>query len=290
MQRVEGISLSALPPSCTLLQDEGLPIQLARSSQASGPRVGILNLMPDKPTTERHWLRLLAKTGLPLHVDLLKLSNWQSKNTPLVYLEQFYRDWQQANNLDALIITGAPLGKFAFNDVGYWQELIQIFSRSSAQQIPSLYLCWAANAAFHHFYQLPRVLKKQKLSGVFQHQSVVPHQLTQGLNDSLYIPHSRYAEVCQQQLHQEAQLKVLINSGEAGACLVSDDKHKRVFLLGHPEYEAHTLAQEFTRDQKKGIAAAMPLHYFPDNNPERLPQASWQHSGVILLRNWLNAL
>lgn len=290
MQKAPQISLRALPPSCSVLKDEGLNIVQGHNQISPALRVGILNLMPDKATTERHWLRLLAQTGLPLNIELLKLSSWQPKSTSAQYLQAFYQDWEQVDNLDALIITGAPLGKFDFDEVGYWQELTQIFSRSSEQQIPSLFLCWAANAAFHHFYQLPRVLKANKLSGVFQHHGAVSHPLTQGMQHPLHIPHSRYAEVCQQALKETSQLQVLIDSPEAGACLVCDDQKQRVFLLGHLEYEASTLAEEFQRDQKKGIAAAMPLNYFPDNDANQLPQAKWQQSGVALLTNWLRSL
>lgn len=290
MQRTQGISLSALPPSCTTLQKEGFNIVQNHGQLSPALRIGILNLMPDKAATERHWLRLLAQTREPLQIELLKLNRWQPKNTPAAYLKQFYQSWDQVAHLDAIIITGAPLGKFDFDKVGYWQELTQIFSRVSEQQKPCLYLCWAANAAFHHFYQLPRILKANKLSGIFSHHAPVSHSLTKGLDYNLHIPHSRYAEVNQQELKDHNQLKVLIDSSEAGAYLVSDDQHKRVFLLGHPEYEAGTLAQEFQRDQKKGIAAAMPFNYFPNNDTNQLPQADWQQSGVTLLNNWISSL
>ncbi|MEK9494965.1 homoserine O-succinyltransferase, partial [Photorhabdus sp. P32] len=32
----------------------------------------------------------------------------------------------------------------------------------------------------------------------------------------------------------------------------------------------------------------IPINYFPDNNPERKPLASWRSHGHLLFSNWLN--
>ena len=75
-------------------------------------RVLLLNLMPKKIETEIQLMRMLSNSPLQVNVDLLRIDNRESKNTPTAHLETFYQDFAQVkqNKYDGLIITGAPLG------------------------------------------------------------------------------------------------------------------------------------------------------------------------------------
>ena len=42
------------------------------------------------------------------------------------------------------------------------------------------------------------------------------------------------------------------------------------------------------RDLKKGLNPELPLHYFPDNDPDRLPLMNWRAHANLLFSNWLN--
>ena len=53
-------------------------------------RLLILNLMPDKITTETQLLRLISQSPLQIDVDFLQISSHQHKNTSITHLQKFY--------------------------------------------------------------------------------------------------------------------------------------------------------------------------------------------------------
>ena len=56
-------------------------------------------------------------------------------------------------------------------------------------------------------------------------------------------------------------------SEEAGVYLVEGRGGREVYVTGHPEYDADTLALEYRRDLNKGINPDIPANYFPDDDP-----------------------
>ena len=88
----------------------------------------ILNLMPKKIETETQILRKLSNTPLQIEVDLLRIDDHVSKNTPKAHIDTFYQDFDHVKDkyYDGLIITGAPLGKVPFEQVSYWDTLVKI--------------------------------------------------------------------------------------------------------------------------------------------------------------------
>ncbi|MEG1350158.1 MAG: homoserine O-succinyltransferase, partial [Hafnia sp.] len=42
------------------------------------------------------------------------------------------------------------------------------------------------------------------------------------------------------------------------------------------------------RDVAAGLTPDVPVNYFPDDNPENSPKASWRSHGHLLFTNWLN--
>mgnify|MGYP003593067537 FL=1 len=94
-------------------------------------RVLILNLMPKKIETEIQLMRMLSNSPLQVDVDLLRIDDRESKNTPQAHLENFYHDFEQVrgNNYDGMIITGAPLGLVEFEEVVYWPRIVEIIEQ-----------------------------------------------------------------------------------------------------------------------------------------------------------------
>ncbi|TRW49518.1 homoserine O-succinyltransferase [Aliidiomarina halalkaliphila] len=273
-------------PVIQTLQDEGLDIRFAPHERGA-IKLGFLNLMPEKESTERHWLRLLARTGLSIEVHLLKLKQWTPKTTSPQHMERYYEDWDSRIDLDGLMITGAPLGKFDYEQVDYWHELRDIFDNASLDYNSVLYLCWAANAAFHHHYGIPRAQRSHKLSGVYEHRVMRKHPITASIHRDVKFPHSRYAEARQNQLYAHPELRVLVDSRKAGAFAVVDPVRKRLFILGHPEYEADTLHLEFERDKSNGKEPLPPEYYYENDEPGALPSPDWQAHGAATLKNWI---
>ena len=112
-----------LPASDTLRQERIFIMSETRATtQMIRPlKVLIVNLMPKKIETETQFLRLLSNSPLQVDIELLRIDDRPSKNTPTEHLNNFYRqfDTVKNRNFDGLIITGAPLGLVQFEDVAY---------------------------------------------------------------------------------------------------------------------------------------------------------------------------
>ena len=257
--------------------------------------MAILNLMPNKIETEVQILRMLSNTPLQINVDLVRIHTNPSKNTPTSHLESFYClfDDIKDKQYDGLIVTGAPLGLVNYEEVDYWAKIKEVFDWAQKNVVSTMYLCWAAHAALYHHYGLNRQIRNAKLSGVYRHDVLAPHEkLTRGFDDEFWVPHSRYGEVTASDYQSIEQLNILANSKEAGVYLVASEDKRQVFVTGHPEYDPMTLDGEYQRDLNALVATelapAIPVNYYRDNNPENTPSSKWRSHGSLLFNNWIN--
>ena len=254
-------------------------------------RVGILNLMPTKITTETQLLRLLSNTPLQVEAVLLQTESHESKNTSAEHLHQFYKTFKDVKNekFDGMIITGAPVEQLDFKSVNYWNELEEIMEWIKHNVFSTLYICWAAQAGLYHHYKIPKYPVEKKISGIFYHKVKVKHtKLLRGYDDNFYAPHSRYTEVRKEDIDKVDDLKILAESDEAGVYIVSSKDGRHIFITGHAEYDADTLKQEYERDIKKGIDIEIPKNYFPNNDAAKAPIVNWRSHANLLFSNWIN--
>lgn len=282
-----------LPASDTLRQERIFIMSETRATtQMIRPlKMLILNLMPKKIETETQFLRLLSNSPLQLDIELLRIDDRPSKNTPAEHLNNFYRqfDMIKDRNFDGLIITGAPLGLVQFEDVAYWDHLQTIMTWAKDHVTSTLYVCWAAQAGLKLLYNLPKRTRKEKLSGVYHHDVISEfHPVVRGFDDSFLAPHSRYADFSAEYLSEHTDLDILATSADAGVYLASSKDKRHVFVTGHPEYDAHTLHNEYVRDLAEGMDPAIPMNYYANDNPDNPPIASWRSHGHLLFSNWLN--
>jgi homoserine O-succinyltransferase len=150
-------------------------------------------------------------------------------------------------------------------------------------------VCWAVQAALNILYGIPKITREVKLSGVYPHQTLQQHALlTRGFDESFLAPHSRYADFPTEVIRQYTDLDILAESEQAGAYLFASRDKRLAFVTGHPEYDTMTLAGEYCRDNEAGLDPAVPLNYFPDDNPALTPKATWRSHGHLLFSNWLN--
>ncbi|MCP3701223.1 MAG: homoserine O-succinyltransferase [Aliivibrio sp.] len=281
-------------PAAEILREENIFImqESRATTQAIRPlKVIILNLMPKKIETETQFLRLLSNSPLQVDVELLRIDNRTSKNTPTEHLDTFYRQFEgiKNRNFDGLIITGAPLGLVQFEDVIYWDHLQTIMTWAKDHVTSSLYVCWAAQAGLKLLYDLPKRTRKEKLSGVYKHDNLDQHHpILRGFDDQFLAPHSRYADFSADYLNEHTDLDILATSEQAGVYLASTKDKRNVFVTGHPEYDSFTLHNEYVRDLGEGMEPTIPLNYYPDDNPELPPKATWRSHGHLLFSNWLN--
>ena len=254
-------------------------------------RILLLNLMPKKIETEIHILRMLANSPLQTDVELMRISNTPSKNTPIEHMETFYKDFSDVkqNKYDGMIITGAPLGQLPFEEVSFWPQLQEILDWSVTNVTSTLFLCWGVQAAMFHLYGIKKHLLPKKISGVYEHQLVdTLAPAVRGFDDVFDAPHSRYAEIKIEDIQRHPELDLIATSNVAGAYIFQRRDGRHLFVTGHSEYEPNCLKDEYDRDVEAGIVPDIPENYFPEDNPELPPIVTWKSHGNLLFSNWLN--
>lgn len=254
-------------------------------------KILILNLMPDKERTETQLLRLLSNSPLQVMVDFIHTETYQSKNVQKSHLEKFYLTFSdiKAKRYDGLIITGAPVEHLKFEEVDYWNELVNIMEWSKTHVTSTLHICWGAQAALYYHYGINKFERDKKISGIYLQRLINPtNKLVRGLNDVFRVPHSRYTDSDYQAIAQHHDLTILDESDEAGPLLIVSNDEKNVMITGHIEYDADSLLREYERDLAKGITIHPPHNYFPNNDPNQAPINYWRSEAYLIFSNWLN--
>jgi homoserine O-succinyltransferase/O-acetyltransferase len=284
-----------LPARWTLKAEgfEACSLREAAAAPRKPLRVLLINLMPDKPTTERQIARLLAGSPHPVELALAIPDSYRPKTADPAHIWAFYQPWSRLSDqtFDGLIVTGAPVETLPFAEVSYWPELTEIFDWAKARVRRSFYICWAAQAALHHFHGVAKHRLDAKLSGVFRHRvHDRSHPLLRGFGGEFVTPVSRHTEVRADELPRARGLEVLATSEEAGLCTVEDRPNRCLYMFNHLEYEADTLLREFLRDLESGDPVVPPRHYLPGDDPAAPPVNGWAGYGRLLFGNWLDEI
>lgn len=254
-------------------------------------KIAILNLMPKKIQAENQLLRYLSNTPLQVEIKLLQTKSYTSHNTPLEHLNKFYSYFDEVVNekFDGLIITGAPVEQMEFEDVAYWDELKEIMEWSKSNVYSTLHICWGAQAGLYYHYGVSKYPLGNKMFGVFAHRVLKENvELTRGLDDTFFAPHSRHTEIKSKDIEKVKELEILSESDDAGVFIVSTSDYRKVFITGHLEYDRETIKDEYFRDKEKGLEICIPENYFPNDDTTLEPAMSWRGSAHIVFANWLN--
>ena len=254
-------------------------------------QIVILNLMPVKEDTETQLLRALSNTPIQLDITFLHMSSHESTHTSVSHLNKFYVTFDaiRKQKFDGMIITGAPVEQMEFEDVDYWEELTKIMKWTNTHVTSTVHICWGAQAGLYYHYGIQKHEMEKKLFGIFEQRVLdrtVP--LVRGFDDVFRAPHSRYTYVKKEDIEACPELKILAESDEAGVFLVQSLYGKRIFVMGHPEYDRVTLDGEYRRDRGKGMDTAIPKNYYPDDDPEKRPMLTWRMHANALYNNWIN--
>ncbi len=281
-----------MPAASTLEQENIFVMSETRAQQQDIRPLNILflNLMPTKVETETQIMRLLSNSPLQVNITLLQASSHEPKNTSKMYMEKFYRTFDDVKNekFDGLIITGAPVETIPFEEVDYWDELCKIMEWSKQNVCSTLHICWGAQAGLYYHFDIDKHVLDEKKSGIYLHKHCEENvPLMRGLDDLFYMPHSRNTEIQSYDIKQNPHLHILAESDEAGVAIVTSE-YNQIFVTGHMEYDKETLAYEFDRDLEKGLNPKVPAHYFPNDNPEMEPAMTWRSTANIIMMNWLN--
>lgn len=283
-------------PATKILKEENIFVMdesRALSQRIRPLKLLVLNIMPTKIITETQLLRMLSNSPLQVEVDWIHMGSHISKNTPQEHLLAFYKTFNdiKENRYDGLIITGAPVEVLPFEKVDYWDELQVILEWSKTNVFSSFFICWAAQAALHHFYNITKYALPKKLSGVYLHHTNVDkmhRKILRGFDYQFYAPHSRHTTVTKEDVEKINSLDVLATSKDAGVYLVAEKDGSRFFVTGHPEYDPDTLHKEYLRDINKRMDCEMPKNYYQDDNQDKEILVKWRSHAYLLFSNWLN--
>jgi len=281
-------------PSTNILESENIFVMTeyrAIHQDIRPIRLLILNLMPTKIVTETQLLRKLSNTPLQIEVEFLQTISHDSKNVDAEHLSSFYTSFDKVreHHYDGMIITGAPVENLEFEEVDYWGELCDIMEWTSHNVYSTLHICWGAQAALYYHYGIQKYPLDSKLFGVFPHSVLKPQSpFFRGFDDEFFMPHSRHTDVSASDILAVPELELLSVSDEAGVFAVKSVDNRRIFITGHPEYDADTLALEYFRDVEKGLPINVPKNYFPNDDPTLSPSVYWRAHAQLMYTNWLN--
>lgn len=281
-------------PARSILEAENIFVmdeERAVSQDIRPLQILIVNLMPLKEETETQLLRALSNTPIQLDLTFLVMESYEGKNTSKNHINKFYIGFSDIKNktYDGMIITGAPVEHMDFEEVLYWEELTKIMKWSKKHVTSTLHICWGAQAGLYYHYGINKHKLETKLSGVYKHRVLnrkVP--LVRSLDDYIYCPHSRNTEVRKEDIEKVENLRILVQSKEAGILLVMSEDGRQIFIQGHPEYDRMTLDSEYRRDELKGLSPDIPKNYYKNDDVESVPVLTWRNFSNTFYTNWLN--
>lgn len=245
-------------PSLKRLREEGETILAADHAIHQDIRelhIGLLNMMPDKAlaATERQFFRLVGQSNqiAQFYVHPFTIDGLQRSEQGQAHIAEYYQSFDEIKEqgLDALIITGANVVGRELSVQPFWNPLKEIIDWAYDNVTSTLCSCLATHAVCQFRYGLNRRALPEKRWGVFSHTVTDrTHPLVRGVNNRFDVPHSRFNQIDSIQF-REAELKILVESEEAGVHLAaSEDGFRIVFFQGHPEYDVISLLKEYKRE------------------------------------------
>lgn len=288
--------------------------------------IGLVNNMPDAAVgaTQRQFVRLIEEASgeIDVRLRLFALDTLPRADEARRAMIDAYAPARALTEarLDALVVTGAEPRAADLRDEPFWDELGLVLDWAAENTVSSLFSCLAAHADVLRSDGVARRPLARKRAGVYALDVVADHALVAGLQPRYLAPHSRWNDLDEATLVDKGY-RVLARSSECGVDLfVRKARSLLVYLQGHPEYEADTLAREHRRDLLRflrGEAANAPNpptnYYSPEaataadnfaRHAMAAPEAAlaagfpvsaltlneepWRPFGVRLVRNWLD--
>ncbi len=288
------IKIPNLLPATQVLLNENIFVMTETRAMTQDIRplkILMLNLMPQKITTETQIARLIGNTPLQVELELLQTATHKSTHTSAEHMLAFYKTFDEVchKKYDGMIITGAPVEQMEFEEVDYWEELCAIMEWSKTHVTSTFHICWGAQAGLYYHYGVKKYPLDKKMFGVFEH--TLDHKqsmLFRGFDDTFVVPHSRHTTCRREDIEAVPELKILASSEEAGVFVCATDKGRQIFVTGHSEYDADTLKNEYLRDKNAGLPIEVPKNYFPNDDDTKDPIVKWRSCANLLYSNWLN--
>jgi homoserine O-succinyltransferase len=288
--------------------------------------IGLINNMGDEALkiTERQFRGLVSEAAAHISVTfrIFALKSTRRSQRALGYINAHYEPASAAmdGNLDGLIITGAQPQADRLNAEPYWEELTELIDWAKLHTSSTILSCLAAHAGVLHLDGVERRPLPEKCTGVFASVAATTHPLVGEQGLVRLVPHSRYNGLLRRELEQ-AGYAILTSSRGCGVdSFVKSFGSQFVFLQGHPEYDANSLAREYRRDMDRYLRGeterkpARPSAYFGAEAEEQLRamqrrayadrgqmqikdisiidalapvEAAWRESAIAFYRSWI---
>lgn len=251
-------------------------------------KIGIINIMPKTATYHDELLSALDVVSDQVEYFWIRLQTKSYAEEDLLFMADRYQDYssiKESVQLDALIVTGAPVELLDFSAVNYWPELKQILQHAMATQICTLGICWGA-LAIGQLLDIGKTELEQKTFGVFN----VLTPATSAI-DSLTVyspktmPFSIQAKFSSLDVaHQLAagRVRCLGTHPQLGGTLLCSSDQRHLLCLGHPEYGPYRLLDEWRRD-----LARMPGLLPPSGLDVNVPMATWRDEADSMFGSWM---
>ena len=245
-------------------------------------------LMDDPAAFKAHIAAIQGETDA---LKRARIASRETTHTDRSYLSQNYLTFDDIKDekYDGFIITGAPVEKMPYEEVEYWPEMMKYFEWADTHVFSTLHFCWAAQAGLYRDYGVEKRILPRKLFGIYQYGLTMDyHPLLRGFDDRYFIPQSRHTSIDDRKVDETPELTVLSRSSENGINIISDQESRRIFVLGHFEYDLRTLEWEYKRDREKGLPIRLPENYYPYDDPQEKPRFVWCSYAHLFYHNWLN--
>ena len=261
--------------------------ELAKRQDIRPLRIGILNIMPLGKQYEFNLLHPLGLSPLQIEPIWIRLKSHSYRTWDLDHLKNLYVHWEEAMSptpLDGLIITGAPVEHLPFEEVNYWNELVNLIDEAKLKCASTLGLCWAG-FAMAYIAGVEKNNFKKKLFGVFPMKSLVPgHSLMGTQDDEFFCPQSRHAGLPDNEMEKaekKGKLRLLAHGEKVGYTIFETPDQRQLMHLGHPEYNVDRLKSEMERDKQRGDVPS------PENFDLTNSNTSWRSHRNLLFQQWL---
>jgi homoserine O-succinyltransferase len=288
----------------------------------------LVNNMPDAElgNTENQFRELLdaASPGLPVRLRLVALPEVPRSSVGRAQIRERYVDLAalKGERIDGLIVTGTEPRAHSLTEEPFWPALARLVDWAEEHTCSTIWSCLAAHAAVLHLDGIARQAFADKLSGVFECEKSVSHDLFPGQPSQWFVAHSRHNGLAEKMLAARGY-RILCRSPETGPDIfMRQGRSLFLFLQGHPEYDQHALHREYRRDVGRFLRGRsnrypeIPRNYFDADtmaalaefraraSRERCPELvaefptipdaaivpSWSAAAVALYRGWLTYL
>jgi len=252
-------------------------------------RVGILNIMPKGESYEPYLLFPLSRTIIQIEPVWIRLHSHAYKTTDQDHLEQYYDYFENAiaiAPLDGLVVTGAPVEEIEYEQVSYWNEITTILTFARQNITSTFGICWGG-MALAKMIGIEKEMFAEKLFGAYETFNLNRlHPVTGELDDLFWCVQSRHSGISDRVLESErdrGNVNLLAHSKYGGYTIFESADQRFLMHLGHPEYEAHRLVEEYRRDVALG-RADVPV---PANLDLDKPVNRWRSHGLEFFAQWV---